>query len=153
MSAIPPSVSDCLFYPNTLTLSSVTNIPKCTYRKQSLTLNLVLGRSLPWIFIIVNVQKRITGADFLRHFGQLVDINQYQLIDATTCLHIQSILSTDPLPTPLICPKDTSQSYYTLLSEFPALTQVSTPVKHDIVHHIETTGGQVSVRPRHQAPD
>ena len=92
----------------------------------------------------------------MRHFGLLVDIKQYQLIDATTRLHIQGILSTDPSPTPSICPKDTSHPYYTLLSEFPALTQVSTPdtpVKHDIVHHIATTGVPVSGRPRRLAPD
>ena len=65
-------------------------------------------------FIIVNVQKPIIGADFLRYFGLLVDIKQHQLIDVTTCWHIQDIF----LPTP-------HWPYNTLRSEFTALTQVS----------------------------
>ena len=143
VSAIPPSASDRRCSPDALTLSAVNNTPMRTYGKRSLTLNVGLRRPLPWIFIIADVQKPIIGADFFINFSLLVDIKQHQLIDATTCLHIQGILSTDPSPTPSICPKDTSHLYYTLLSEFPALTQVSThdtPVKHDIVHHIETTG-------------
>ena len=156
VSAIPPSVSDRRCSPDALTLSAVNNTPIRTCGKRSLTLNLGLRRPLPWIFIVADVQKPIIGADFLRHFGLLVDIKQHQLIDATTRLLIQGILSTDPSPTPSICPKDTSHPYYTLLQEFPALMQVSTPdtpIKHDIVHHIETTGAPVSARPRRLAPD
>lgn len=29
---------------------------------------------LPWIFIVADVQKPILGANFLRHFGLLVDM-------------------------------------------------------------------------------
>ena len=79
-----------------------------------------------------------------------------QLIDAPTHLHIQGILSTDPSPSPSICPKDVNNPYLSLLSKFPALTQVcspDTPVKHDITHHIETTGPPVSARPRRLAHD
>ena len=95
--------------PQTPSPSAVNNTPLRTYGKWSLTLNLGLRRPLPWIFIVADVQKPIIGADFLRHFGLLVDIKEHQLIDATTRLHIQGILSTDPSPIPSICPKDTSQ--------------------------------------------
>ena len=91
-----------------------------------------------------------------RHFGLLVDMQHSQLIDAHTHLHIQGILSTDPSPSPSICPKDVNNPYLSLLSEFPALTQVcspDTPVKHDITHHIETTGPPVSARPRRLVHD
>ena len=73
----------------------------------------------------------------------------------TLTLHIQGILSTDPSPSPSICPRDTNNPYLTLLSEFPALTQVcspDTPAKHDVTHHIETTGPPVSARLRRLAP-
>ena len=59
-------------------------------------------------------------------------------------------------PSPSICPKDTTNPYLTLLAEFPALTQVcspDTPGKHDVTHHIETTGPPASARPRRLAPD
>ena len=156
MSAIPPSPADRRRSPDKLTLMAVNETPIRTYGKRSLTLNLGLRRSLPWIFIIADVQKPILGADFLRHFGLLVDMQHSQLIDAHTHLHIQGILSTDPSPSPSICPKDVNNPYLSLLSEFPALTQVcspDTPVKHDITHHIETTGPPVSARPRRLAHD
>ena len=156
VSAIPSSPADRRRTPDKLTLMAVNDIPISTYGKCSLTLNLGLRWSLPWIFIITEVQQPILGADFLRHFGLLVDMQQRQLIDTHTQLHIQGILSTDPSPSPSICPKDANNPYLTLLSEFPALTRVRSldaPVKHDVNHHIETTGPPVSAHPRRLAPD
>ena len=66
VSIIPPS-PDCRHQPDELTLIAMNNTPICTYGKRSLTLNLSLRRSFPWIFIIADVQKSILGADFLQH--------------------------------------------------------------------------------------
>ena len=156
LSAIPPSPIDRQSVPDKLTLMAVNNTPICTYGKRSLTLNLGLRQSLPWIFIIADVQKPNLGADFLRHFGLLVDMKQRQLIDTHTNLHIQGILSANSSPSPAVCRKDADNPYLMLLSEFPALTHVcslDTPVKHDVTHHIETTGPPVSAHPRRLAPD
>ena len=156
ISAIPPSHLDRRHPPDKLTLMAVNDTPIHTYGKRSLTLNLGLRRSFPWIFIIAEVQKPILGADFLRHFGLLVDMKQHQLIDIATHLRIQGVLSSDPSPSPSICPKRASNPYLNLLSEFPALTQVcspDTPIRHDVTHHIETTGPPVSARPRRLAPE
>ena len=149
MSAIPPTHADRRHSPDKLTLMAVNNTPIRTYGKRSLTLNLGLRRSLPWIFIVADVQKPILGADFLRNFGLLVDMRKRRLIDTNTQLHIQGILSADPSPSPSICPKDASNPYLTLLSEFSSLTQVCSPdttIK-------QTTGPPVSARPRRLAPD
>ena len=54
---------------------------------------------------------------------------------------MQGILSSGASPCTSFCPKDTSNSYLTLLAEFPVLTQVTSPdtiVRHDVTHHIET---------------
>ena len=156
VSAIPPTPADRRRSPDPLTLTAVNNTSIHTYGKRSLTLNLGLRRSLPWIFIIADVKKPILGADFLRHFGLLVDMNNRELIDTCTHLHVQGILSPDASPSPSVCPRDATNPHLTLLSEFPALTQVSTPatpVKHDVTHHIETTGPPVFARPRRLAPD
>ena len=160
VSAIPPSFSDHTQTPdkpNKLTLMAVNDTPIRTYSKRSLTLNLGLRRSLPWIFnITACIQKPVLGADFLRHFRLLVDVQQHRLIDTATHLHIQGILSSDPSPSPGICPKGVNDPYLNLLSEFPSLTNVCLPnstISHDITHHIETTGPSVSARPRHLPPD
>ncbi len=132
---------------------AVNDTPIRTYGKRSLTLNLGLRRSLPWIFIVADVQKPILGADFLKHFGLMVDMSHRKLVDTHTHLHIQGLHSS--LSTTLY-PKDATNPYLTLLSDFPSLTQVAVseaPVKHDISHHIETTGPPTSARPRRLAPD
>ena len=98
----------------------------------------------------------LLGADFLRHYGLMVDMRQCKLIDTHTHLQVQGILFSGTSPSFSLCPKDNTNPYINLLSEFPTLIQLSaldTPVKHDVLHHIETTGPPVSARPRRLAPD
>ncbi len=156
VSVIPPSRVDRQHLSDGLTLHAVNNTPIRTYGTRSLTLNLGLRRSLPWVFLIAEVSKPILGADFLRHFGLLVNMQRRQLSDSQTCLHVQGIFSTFSSPSPSIHPKDTSSPYLTLLSEFTSLTRVCSPddtVKHDITHFIDVTGSSVSAWPRRLAPD
>ncbi|GBN91912.1 Transposon Ty3-I Gag-Pol polyprotein [Araneus ventricosus] len=49
-------------------------------------LSLVLGlrRNLQWPFIVTDVTKPIIGADFLQHFGLLIDLKKRCLIDPLT---------------------------------------------------------------------
>ena len=79
-----------------------------TYRKHSLTFNLVLRRSLPWIFVIADVKKSILGANFLRHFVLKVGMNHHKIVDTGTHVYIQGPESY-PLTLhsvcPCICPK------------------------------------------------
>ena len=129
------------------------NTPIRTYGQCSLTLNLGLRRWLPWIFTIADVQKPILGADFLSHYGLTVDMRHSTLIDTCTHLRIQGIASAC---NPSLHTKHVSHPYLQLLSQFPELSQITapdTPVKHDVLHYIETTGPPVSARPRRLAPD
>ena len=83
-------------------------------------------------------------------------MKQHKLIDTATQLHIQGILSPDHSPSPCILPKGDNNPYLKLLSDFPSLTNVSSPnntVKHNITHHIETTGLPISARPRRLVPE
>ena len=116
------------------TLIAVNNSPINTYGQCSLTLNLGLRCSLPWIFLIAEVQKPILGADFLSHYGLTVDVQKSKLIDTNTRLCIQGIVSCSTLPSPSLYSRDPSNLYLQLLSELPELSQViapDTPVKHD----------------------
>ncbi len=81
VSVLSPSSSDRKHKTDKLTLLAVNDTPISTYGKRSLTFNLGLRRFLPWIFIIADVQKAILGADFLRHYELLVDVNRKQLVD------------------------------------------------------------------------
>ena len=100
VSVIPPTVTDRRRSPDALSLTAVNNTSIRTYGQRSLTLNLGLRRSLPWIFIIADVQKPILGADFLRHYGLIIDLHNRKLIDTCTHLHVQGILSTGTSPRP-----------------------------------------------------
>ncbi len=156
VSIIPPTFADRRHPPAPRTLTAVNNTSIRTYGQRSLTLNLGLRRSFPWIFIIADVRKPILGADFLRHYGLLVDMHKRTLIDTNTHIQVQGILSSDVSLTSSVCPKDPTNPYLTLLAEFPTLTQISspdTPIKHDVTHHIETAGPPVYARPRRLAPD
>ena len=156
VSVIPPTIADRRHSYDALTLTAVNNTSIRTYGRRSLTLNLGLRRSLPWIFIIADVQRPILGADFLRHYGLMVDMNNRKLVDTCTHLSIQGIRSSSISTHTSLCPKDNSNPYHKLLAEFPALTQVTTPdtpVLHKVTHHIETTGPPVSACPRQLAPD
>ena len=79
-----------------------------------------------------------------------------RLSDAHTHLKVQGILSLDPSPSPTLVPKEHNNEFLAILSEFPAVTQVcgnDLPIKHDVTHHIETTGPPVSARTRRLAPE
>ena len=83
-------------------------------------------------------------------------MHKHKLTDTNTHLQVQGILSSGASLSPTLFPKDSNNTYLNMLAEFPALTQISpsdTPVKHTVVHHIETTGPPVSASPRRLAPD
>ena len=156
VSVISPTPADRHCQLDKLTLTAVNNTPICTYGKRFLNLNLGLRHPLPWIFVIAEVQKAIIGADFLQHFGLLVNMRKQQLTDGHTHVHVHGILSMDSSPSPSLFPKNHDNPYLRLLSEFPTLTQISLldiPIRHDVTHHIQTVGPPVSAHPRQLAPN
>ena len=79
-------------------------------------------------------------------------------MDTITQLQVQGIFSNDTSLSPAIRPKDIGNPYSKLLCEYPHLTQVysqiqDTPIRHDVTHHIETTGPPVATCPSRLAPD
>ncbi len=94
------------------------------------------------VFIIANVKQAILGADFLHHFGLVVDIRYHALLDSTTHLRVNGLSSGIMRARP-----NPSDPFLSLLSEFPGVTQACAaerPIKHSVVHHIKTTGPPVS---------
>ena len=64
-----------------------------TYGSKSLILNLGLRRVFKWKFCVADIQKPILGADFLSHYGILVDIKNKRLLDSVTGLSFKGKLS------------------------------------------------------------
>ena len=97
----------------TRTITAVKNTAITTYGQCSLTLNLGLRCSLPWIFVIADIQKPILGADFLRlHYGLMADTNllththscRYRVSSPKNSLLVHpSVLQAPPIPTRNSC--------------------------------------------------
>jgi hypothetical protein len=112
-------------------------------------------RDFTWRFIIADVTQPIIGADFLSHYGLVVNLRRKRLLDETTSL------STPAQPTSCSTPSvkliTTGTPADTIFADFPELIRpsgVQRNVRHNTVHHIRTIPGPpVSCRPRRLAPD
>lgn len=125
-----------------------------TFGTLSLSLDLRLRRDFKWTFIIANVKQPILGADFISHYGLLVDLSSKKLIDSLTQLNVLATIE--------LCAETSvktineSHPYHDLLNSFPDLTRPTSfrdPPQHSIVHHIETVGPPVHARARPLPPD
>jgi hypothetical protein len=126
-----------------------------TYGWLPLSLNLGLRREFRWRFVLADVIKPLIGADFLSHFGLLLNSKNNRLLNAVTSLSAPAQAAS--LQTPNVKVISGGSSVDTLLSEFPNLIRpkgFQRGVRHNTVHHIRTTPGPpVTCRPRRLAPD
>ena len=126
-----------------------------TYGTMTMHLNLGLRRDFVWRFIIANVDKPIIGADFMAHYGLLVDCKNKCLVDTiTTLVTPGTITNCAQVSIKAISGKT---EFHCLLSRYPELTTPSgthRQIKHSTVHYINTTPGPpVFCKPRRLAPD
>lgn len=124
-----------------------------TFGTQLVNLDLGFRRVFSWLFVVARVEKAILGADFLRHFGLLVDVKNKRLVDSATLLTTSGRLDSSPsigisTISNSCC---ASPEVFELLKEFQCITQTSvfkiTP-PHDVKHFIEVTGPPVFAKPR-----
>ncbi|XP_076663697.1 uncharacterized protein LOC143366469 [Andrena cerasifolii] len=86
VSVIPKHMGRRKQHGTTFKLYTANGSPIDTFGTRLMTVNLGLRISFRWTFIIANVSSPIIGADFLQHFGLLVDLRNRRLLDATTRL-------------------------------------------------------------------
>lgn len=135
-------------------LYAANSTPINTYGEKSTVLNLGLRRSFRWSFVIADVKMSILGADFLNHYKLLVDVHNKKLIDRTTSLSINTFSVTTDQQSLYTLAKE--HPYYEILKDFPNVLRplsFKEPSKHNVVHHIETTGQPLFSRARPLAPD
>lgn len=155
VSVIPASSADRRG-PSSCSLHAVNNTTIATYGHRSLSLHLDLRRTFRWIFIIADVKFAILGADFLRHFGLLVDVRNRRLYDPVSQTTVEGKPANhQPLSPTLVGPAGIPR-FVSILSEFPELMrqpQAGTAVQHNVLHHITTTGPPVHAKPRRLSPE
>lgn len=94
LSLLPISFRGCRSV-SSYVLNAANGTTIKTYGSKLLTLDLGLRRKLNFAFIIAGVSKPILGADFLQHFGLIVDIKNRKLLDPlTSCEHKGKVLPT-----------------------------------------------------------
>lgn len=141
--------------PSEYKLSAANGSVINTYGTAQMHLDLGLRRDFSWNFVVADVEKPIIGADFIAHYGLLVDCKHKRILDGITSLYSPATLKTcDQASIKAI---SGNSEYHNLLKKFPDLTKppgVHRAVKHSTVHYINTTPGPpVFCRPRRLAPD
>lgn len=113
--------------------------------------------SFKYPFTVAAVTCPIIGADFIRHYGLLVDLKNYRLIDpAHSCLVDMIPGEQVPLGISTIC-KGNIQSKVTELLEKYDITKEQNnnnliKTTHNTVHHIITSGPPQFCTPRRMPP-
>ena len=95
----------------------------------------------------------ILGADFLRHFGLLVDMHYHHLCDGLTQSTIQGVTCNARSPSPAILPLKPTAVYHNILAAVTQPCTSDTPTKDIVTHHITTTGRPTSARARPLGPE
>jgi len=120
-------------------LSAANGTTIATFGTITLTLNFGLRRQFTWRFVVAAVSKPIIGADFLVHYGLLVDMRNQRLLGATTQLTSRGKVIECDIPS--IKTISGSSRYHELLHRFPEMTRpdgAPKAVSHSTRHYIIT---------------
>ncbi|GFT14916.1 putative pol polyprotein [Trichonephila clavipes] len=156
LSVIPPTQAEKR-KPSDSKLDAVNSTIIKTYGSKVLKLDVGSRRQFTWSFTIADVKRPILGADFLKHFGLLVDLKLRRLMDSVTFLHVLGKttecqpLSLTTLGSSLYIPK-----VLALLEEFKNITFENSnklEIKHNVTHAIITTGPPLSAKVRRLSPE
>ena len=124
-----------------------------TYGQQMVKLDLNLRRDFTWSFTLADVTTAIIGADFLTHFHLAPYLAHRKLVDMTTNMAVKC--PSAPIASIGLSTINSNSPIRDLLKQFPDITRPSpvNEIKHNVLHHIETTGKPVHARARRLAPD
>ena len=153
---LPPRSDDRDRSPmNNMQLQAANGTAIRTFGQRSVAVEHGLAKSFEWSFTIADVSKPILGADFLRHYGLLVDLNCKRLMDADTFLTVPT--SYRLFTVSKLCVLIKNYRYSDILSEFQ---EVTTPCINKcrllgkVDHHIDARCRRpVFVRTRRLSPD
>ena len=156
ISVLPPtSAQRCTSRECSAPLSAVNGTSIATYGQRLLAVDIGVRRVFPWVFTVADVTYPILGADFLAEHGLLVDLNRRRLRDSTTQLHVSGFLA--PVSDCNIPVSACAHSNpYGLFTKYPSLIKppdYTQPVKHSVVHRIDTSSPPVHTRARRLAPE
>lgn len=153
--SILPAVKNQNVKPSEFVLYAANGTKIETFGTKLATLNLGFKRKFQFPFILAAVSKPIIGADFLGHFGLLVDIKRKKLLNGTGTVKLEKHVSDKESLS--VATTQGNSPYIKLLKKFSDITTPSQPkapihVKHNTEHHIETRGAPVYAKARRLTP-
>lgn len=156
LSVLPPTSNDRQKITSLLDLVAANGTKIDVYGKRLVNIDIGLRRIFPWTFTIANVTHPILGADFLSHFGIIVNLRSKQLSDSLTKVSTNGKISQNNFPK--ITVLQHTRRFNSLLKEYSYLFEdvlklPSNSHAHGITHVIETTGPPVAAKARRLAPD
>lgn len=157
ISLIPASPS-IRAKPAKLKLYAANNSLINTYGESMYTLDFGLRRAFSWNFCIADVKHPILGADFLTHFGLLIDLSKRRILDSSTNLCASAVYKKVSCDTVYSIAPDAANNnmYFKLLNSFPTLVgtqHAKSSITNLVQHEIITRGQPVFALPRRLAPD
>ena len=157
VSVLPASTLDKRTGPSERNLSAANGSLIRTFGSRTVKIRIGEDR-YEWSFVLAAVQRPLIGADFLRHFGLLVDVRNKRLVKTETysSIPLRESDQKNSIPRSLHVIASKVDKYSKLLGEFPSIT---TPdfkrptVKHGVSHFIPTRGNPIHGRVRRLPPD
>lgn len=152
--SLVPVLSKSRSRPSQMRLFAANNTFIDTFGEASRILDFGLRRIFPWNFCIADVPYPIIGADFLYHYGLLVDVREGRLVDRKTSISMGGTFTNVAIHSISAIPPNTNCAK--ILAEFSEITStsaVSPPKASDVFHHIVTKGPPVAARPRRLPPE
>lgn len=155
LCVVPRKMIRAQHQPSTYELSAANGTTITTYGTAAMILEFGLRREFPWRFVIADVSRPIIGADFLAHYGLVVDLKNGRLVDSLTKIAtLGQPADCDISTVKTVCG---TTEYHALLLRYPDITRPEgrpRTVKHNTKHYIQTTPGPpCSSKPRRLATD
>lgn len=157
VSALPAKWAERAKPIRDMTLYAANQSKMNVFGRRGVKLNLGLRRIFTWKFLITEVSKPIIGADFLAATGLLPDLRNKRLIDPLSKIFAKcERAKCSSFNLALTDNTSTDSRVLKILDEYREITgelNANTQARHDVTHHILTTGPPVSCRPRRLAPE
>jgi len=125
-----------------------------SYGTRNISLHLPIGK-FQWTVVIADVTEPLLGADFLAHFGLLVDVANRRLIQAETYASMV-LRPSSTTSNGLNSVATFTNKFAKILADFPEITEPNfnrVRPKHGVFHHIPTTGPPIHSRVRRLSPE
>ena len=155
ISVLPPRPADLRNAADGIQLQAANGSSIRTFGERSVQFDLGLAKAFTWKFTIAEVNKPIIGADFLRHFGLLVEVGRKRLMDAESVLTVPASYRRSAVST--LCIQVQTDQYSDILNEFREVTVPGIKkcrLQGKVENHIDTRCSRpVFARPRRLPPD